>query len=340
MKQPDCDRVRLRIVVAKNRLNRMKKIIVYARALSRMCAAVPAVCAVVVMAVMQGFVVGPILKNETFLPNLTYNMMRRLFGIKVEFNAASAPIVKNKPVWFVANHMAMNDALVLGSALQGAFAGKAEILEWPGVSQLAQSVKYIGIRRDKQHNPQSRANLIKNFNAGHNVIMFPEATTTDGKEVKMFHAGLITLLFGDKGVNKKKKEVVLQKEVVVQPVALRVKEINGKNAIGNDKLRNLYSMPDHENILTVVWKQMQVRSTTIELTAFPPLEPGNFKGPDLPPDASDEEKRTAAVKSAVALINQAAVNIASVVNPGQTIFEKPVIPGQKKRPHPPEKGQK
>ncbi len=302
----------------------------YARATTRIAAAVPVLLAVGAMAVAQGFIVGPILRNETMLPNIAFNMLRRLFGIKVEFNAASAPVVKDKPVWFVSNHMAIVDAIVLGSKLNGTFAGKAEILKWPIIAQVARGVQYIGLRRNKQYNGQARAALIKNFNAGNSVIMFPEATTTDGKEVKMFHAGLITLLFGDKGVLKK-KEVLLKKNVVVQPVAIRVKEVAGKNAIGNDSLRNLYSMPNNDNMLSVAWQQMQLRSMTIELTVLPPLEPTNFTIMKAAADAPEEDRKNAALQNAKALINQAALDIAAVVNPGQTTFEKAVIPGQAKK---------
>lgn len=262
---------------------------------------------------LQGFVVGPLTGNYSTIPNLIYKTMGKLFGYKYEFNKASKPIEKNKSTWFVANHMSIADFIVLGSTLEGTFAGKGDILKWPGVAAMARAVKYIGLRRSKEFNPQSRAKIIKNFNKGFNTIMFPEGTTTPGKTVALFHAGLITLLFGEKGTDKEGKDVELQKDVVVQPVAIRVKEVNGQNAIGNDDLRNLYSMYDDDNTLRRIWRRMQIKSMTIELTAFEPLKPADFK------DAKE-------------LINNAALSVASVVNPGQTTFEKAKIPGQNLNP--------
>ena len=146
--------------------------------------------------------------------------------------------------------------------------------------------------------------------------MFPEGTTTDGKKVALFHAGLITLLFGEKGVDKENKEVTLDKDVVVQPISIVVKEVNGVNAVGNDKLRDLYAMYDENNTLKRIWKRLQVPTMTIELTAFPEMKPADYA------DAKE-------------LINKAARDIAGVVNPGQTTFEKAVIPGQPaKKPEP------
>ncbi|MEZ0261554.1 MAG: 1-acyl-sn-glycerol-3-phosphate acyltransferase [Alphaproteobacteria bacterium] len=283
------------------------------RAALRATAGIALILPVVAATALQGFVVGPLTGNYTVIPNAIYKTMGKLFGMKFEFNAASKPLEKDKQTWFVANHMSIADFIVLGSTLPGTFAGKGDLLKWPGIAQMARAVKYIGLRRSKEFNPQSRAKIIKNFNAGHNTIMFPEGTTTPGKTVALFHAGLITALFGEKGVDKEGKEVALEKDVVVQPVAIRVKEVAGQNAIGNDDLRNLYSMYDDDNTLRRIWRRMQIKSMTIELTAFEPLKPTDFK------DAKD-------------LINNAALSIASVVNPGQTTFEKAKIPGQNLNP--------
>jgi 1-acyl-sn-glycerol-3-phosphate acyltransferase len=262
---------------------------------------------------LQGFVVGPVTGNYTTIPNFLYNSLRKILGYKVEFNKASAPLAKDKSVWFVANHMSIADFVVLGSTLPGTFAGKGDILKWPMVASMARAVKYIGLRRSADFNPQSRAKIIKNFNAGFNTIMFPEGTTTDGKQVALFRAGLITLLYGEKGMDKNNHEVSLQKDVVLQPVAVRVTKVNGLDAIGNDDMRNQYSMFHENNTLTRIWKRLKIREITLELNAFPPMDPKDY------PDAK-------------ALINQAALNIAGVVNPGQTAFEKAVIPGQAHKP--------
>jgi len=279
------------------------------RAALRIIIGVPAIAT---LAAVQGLVAGPLLHNYTVIPNLFYNITRRVFGFKIEFNAASAPLVKDKPVWFVANHMSMADFILLGSTLNGTFAGKSDILKLPVVAHLAQTVRFIGLRRSSEFNDESRAALIKNFNSGFNAIMFPEGTTSEGKKVHLFRAALITILFGEKGVDGKKTEVALQKNVVVQPVAIRVKSVEGNDARGNDDLRNLYSMQHENRTLVRLWKRLQIRTMTLELTAFNPLNPEDF------PDAR-------------ALINKAALDIAGVVNPGQTTFEKANIPGPEKK---------
>jgi 1-acyl-sn-glycerol-3-phosphate acyltransferase len=283
------------------------------RATARAAAGLLALPVFLGLTALQGFVVGPLTGNYTAIPNFLYNGLRKILGFKVEFNKASAPLAKDKSVWFVANHMSIADFVVLGSTLPGTFAGKGDILKWPMVASMARAVKYIGLRRSADFNPQSRAKIIRNFNAGFNTIMFPEGTTTDGRQVALFRAGLITLLYGEKGLDKNGREVALQKDVVLQPVAIRVTRVNGVDAIGNDDLRNQYSMFYKNNTLTRIWKRLKIREITLDLTAFPPMDPKDYS-------------------DAKALINKAALDIASVVNPGQTVFEKAVIPGQPHKP--------
>lgn len=278
------------------------------RAGLRAAAGLIALPVIIGLTALQGFVVGPVFKNHTAIPNMVFNTLRKILGYKVEFNKASAPLETKKPTWFVSNHVSIADFVVLGSKLNGTFAGKGEILKWPGISHMARAVKYIGLRRSSEFNDESRGKIIQNFNAGHNTIMFPEGTTTDGKRVALFRGALPQLLFGEKsGLDRNQKPVTLEKDVVVQPIALRVTAVNGEDATGNDTLRNLYSMYDEDNALTRIWKRLQIKSTTLELTAFPPLQANMFK---------DEKE----------LMNTAATSIAGVVNPGQKTFEKASIP--------------
>jgi 1-acyl-sn-glycerol-3-phosphate acyltransferase len=281
----------------------------YVRAALRALVAVPVFIAFGALTTVQAFIVGPLTKNYTTIPNLIYNTMRRIFGYKVVFNKASAPVVKDKRVLFVANHLALTDFVVLGSVLNGTFAGKGDVLKWPLIAPMARAINYIGLRRSTEFNPESRAKIISNFNKGFNTILFPEGTTSDGKQVNLFRAALITPLFGEKGVGKDKKEVALKEDVVVQPVAIKITSVNGKDATGNDELRNMYSMPKETNMLREFWKRLQIKRTVIELTTLPPLSPKDFK------DAKD-------------LINKAALDVAGVINPGQTTFTKAQIPGQ------------
>jgi hypothetical protein len=97
---------------------------------------------------------------------------------------------------------------------------------------------------------------------------------------------------------------------VFQPIAIKVKEVEGKDATNSDALREDYAQYYENRTLTRIWKRLKLKEIKVELTAFEPLRPADFK------DAKE-------------LANKAATEIVSVVNPGQVGFEKAVIPGQK-----------
>src|SRR5262249_1425984 len=139
------------------------------------------------------------------IPKLICNGLRALLGYKIEFNKASAPFEKNKPTWYLLNHMSIADFIVAGSTLKGTFAGKGEILtspwcKWSGISHLVRAVNYIGLRRKSEHNDESRGKIAQNFNAGFNTIMFPEGTTSRGDKLYLFRGALLGLLYGEKAV--------------------------------------------------------------------------------------------------------------------------------------------
>lgn len=299
----------------KNIMNKIKQYVDkgtrWARVARRLATGVAAVPLVLGAVAAQALVAGPVFKNYSTLPNLVIRMARRITGLKVVFNESAAPVVQGRPTWFVANHISTSDPFVLGDRLDGTFAGKGELLKSPVVAPIARAVKYIGLRRSKEFNPQSRGKIIRNFNEGSNLIMFPEATTTDGSSVKMFHAGLITALFGEKGVDEKGNEVKLEKDVVVQPLAIRVVDVDGQTAMNDPHVRGAYTREYGESPLHRVFERLSHKRITVEVTSLPPLNPADFS------DAKE-------------LINKAALDVASIVNPGQTTFEKAVIPHHKK----------
>ena len=285
----------------------MNKIRSNARAAARAGLGVAATPVVLVLVAAQSAVVGPVFKNYTVIPNFIAGAARKLLGIKVSVNNKAAAVVDDKPVWYVANHISTLDPFVLGGTLNGSFVGKGDLLKLPIVAQALRSVNFIGVRRQAAYNAESRGMIVDNFNSGNNVIMFPEATPGDGKKVHMFHAGLITALFGDKNIGKNKKEARLQKDVVVQPVAIRVKEVEGKKALNSNRVSEAFTMAHEHGLFNQLWKRLKVKNITVEVTPLPPLSPDNFS------DAKD-------------LINHAAAEVASVINPGQTVFEKAKIP--------------
>ena len=244
-----------------------------------------------------------------------YNDLADLFGIKIVFNAASAPLEKNYPTLFPGNHMSIADFIVLGSVLDGTFAGKQ--LNVP--ERMLRAANYIGIPRVNKDHPDFKKNVqwtlgqfMKNLNQRVNTSFFPEGTTTDGSVVALFRAALFRGFYGEKGLDKQGNELSFETEARVQPIAIKVLDVEGKSVDMRPDLRHYYSHYTSNNTLKRIWTRLATESITVELTVFPPMNPADY--------ASGED-----------LANSASALIRHVVAPDQTVVEKAKIPGVAER---------
>jgi 1-acyl-sn-glycerol-3-phosphate acyltransferase len=300
----------------------------YLMATGRIVAAAGLMLAMAVVTPIQSLVIKPVFKNTTAVPRLFYKTLGAIFGINVKLHQDSAPIDIQRQKIAVANHMSIFDFVALGVKQDVVFAGKGDVLEWPGIAQMARSANYIGLKRaSKKDAPEvyqknllkARSKLISELHNGNDLAYFPEGTTTDGKEVALFRAGLMKIFFNEAALGRNGEAVKLERDVVVQPIAIRVAAVNGKPvAAGDDGMRNSYSLPK-AGMLGFFWKRALTRSTTLELKVFDPLDPKDFT-------------------SAEDLANEAQRLVRSFAAPNQTVVKKAVIPGmdesKKKQPEP------
>jgi len=92
----------------------------------------------------------------------------------------------------VANHLSYLDVLVLAAVRPLSFLSKAEVAQWPLVGFMARviGVQFIA-REDKRSLPQVAARLLRECQAGHGVVFFPEGTSASGDAVLPFRAALL-----------------------------------------------------------------------------------------------------------------------------------------------------
>ncbi|MEZ5975262.1 MAG: lysophospholipid acyltransferase family protein [Planctomycetota bacterium] len=111
-----------------------------------------------------------------------------VMGVRVSRSgAAPAP-----PFFLVANHLSYLDIVVLHAACRARFLSKAEIASWPVAGFLARLAGTLFIDRERRRDV-SRAipELQAAISAGDGVIVFPEGTSSAGKDVLPFHASLL-----------------------------------------------------------------------------------------------------------------------------------------------------
>ncbi|WP_068804014.1 lysophospholipid acyltransferase family protein [Thauera phenolivorans] len=92
----------------------------------------------------------------------------------------------------VANHISWVDIFVINALAPTAFISKAEVRAWPLIGWLAARHETVFLRRGSRgHVRQVNAEIAALLEAGRNVAVFPEGTTTDGSKVLGFHAALL-----------------------------------------------------------------------------------------------------------------------------------------------------
>jgi 1-acyl-sn-glycerol-3-phosphate acyltransferase len=92
----------------------------------------------------------------------------------------------------VGNHVSWLDIVVLHSLRPARFVAKAELAAWPIVGRLMRSEGTLFIdRRRRQDVRRVGLQVGRALESGHTVVVFPEGTTTDGRQVLPFRSALL-----------------------------------------------------------------------------------------------------------------------------------------------------
>ncbi|PUE27574.1 1-acyl-sn-glycerol-3-phosphate acyltransferase [Limnohabitans sp. Jir72] len=116
--------------------------------------------------------------------------------------------VLNGPALLVANHISWLDISVIHAARHCRFVAKSDIRNWPMIGTLATGCATLFIertsRKDALRMVKDMADAMKD---GDVVAVFPEGTTSDGRDLLPFHANLI--------------QSAIQADAPVQPMSLK-----------------------------------------------------------------------------------------------------------------------
>jgi 1-acyl-sn-glycerol-3-phosphate acyltransferase len=101
------------------------------------------------------------------------------------------------PTLIACNHVSWLDIWVVDSVLPVRFVAKSDIRRWPVLGFLVSGAGTIFIEREKRRDT-ARTNraIVAALTRGEHVAIFPEGTTSDGTEVKPFHASLFQPALG------------------------------------------------------------------------------------------------------------------------------------------------
>jgi 1-acyl-sn-glycerol-3-phosphate acyltransferase len=118
------------------------------------------------------------------------------------------PAEAQRALVLVANHVSWLDIQLIHSAWQVRFVAKSEVRRWPLIGWLSARTGTLFIERDKnRHAVRINQSIQAALRQGDAVGIFPEGSTTDGKELTRFHASLL--------------QPAVDEGAMVYPVALR-----------------------------------------------------------------------------------------------------------------------
>ena len=148
-----------------------------------------------------------------WLPQFYHRMTCRIMGMEV---AVLGERSLARPTLFICNHSSYLDIPVLGGVMEGSFVAKTEVAGWPMFGVLAKLQRTVFVDRRRGTTHRQRDDLQKRLDAGDNLILFPEGTSSDGNRVLPFRSALF-------GVAERKSQ---DAPLVVQPVSIAYVSLN------------------------------------------------------------------------------------------------------------------
>lgn len=149
-----------------------------------------------------------------------YKILCMIYRVRI---TVKGKISNKEPIMFVSNHMSYLDIMVLGSVLPGSFISKAEVRKWPVIGWLGTLSGTVYVDRKKSAAGGHLKALEDAVAGGKNLILFPEGTTSEGKEVLPFKSSLF--------------KIAESGNITIQPITINYTHINGLPVQANERLK-------------------------------------------------------------------------------------------------------
>jgi 1-acyl-sn-glycerol-3-phosphate acyltransferase len=146
----------------------------------------------------------------------------------------------------VANHVSWLDIFVLNTLQPARFIAKSELKRWPLVGLMIKGCGTLFIERERRrdaHRVNDDARRV--LAAGDAIAIFPEGTTTDGKELLPFHGSLL--------------QPVIDAQGHLQPVAIRYQNTDGT-------YNDAPAYVGDTSFMTSFWRVLGERNLVVDLT--------------------------------------------------------------------------
>lgn len=187
---------------------------------------------------------------ETFFSRLGLSVM----NIQVDIEEWDQK--NNSNALFVCNHLSYLDILVLTQAFSSCFVTSTEIRDTPFLGTICKLAGCVFVNRKNKDNIHNEIYEISEaLRQGLNVMIFPEATSTNGEEVLRFRRPLYT--------------AAVDSGRPIQPVCLNYTTINGEG-LSTQNRDHVFWYGDME-FIPHLWKLMSCREINVTASLLAPL---------------------------------------------------------------------
>lgn len=129
---------------------------------------------------------GGIRRSNPYVTSWWHNRLIDILGVHVTV-AGYRP---QPPALLVSNHVSWLDIIVLGALTHTVFLSKDEVRQWPLIGWLAARAGTLFIRRGNGETASITEQIAGRLRDQGLLTLFPEGTTTDGREVRPFFSRL------------------------------------------------------------------------------------------------------------------------------------------------------
>ncbi len=203
-------------------------------------------------------------KPAYILPYFWHKGVCLIFGIKVKLSGT--PVRKGQ-ILYVSNHMSYLDIPVIGTVLRASFVAKKDVASWPVFGFLSKLQQTAFIERSRNAAVKEANALDTMMQEGKSLVVFPEGTSTDGREVIPFKSSLFSLALLD----------TTDKSLAIQPFTITMERVDGRKPETQD-LRDIYAW--HRDMQTELpahlWRFAKSRGALIHLDFHPSIQARSF----------------------------------------------------------------
>lgn len=195
------------------------------------------------------------------LPRWYHRQCARILGFRIERHGIRAG---THPTLYVCNHSSYLDITILGALIPASFVAKAEVARWPLFGTLARLQRTVFIDRTPRKAAAHRDEMSARLEAGDELILFPEGTSSDGNHVLPFKSALFSVA----------QQRPHGAPLTVQPVSVAYTKLDGI-PMGR-YLRPFFAWYGEMELAQHMWAAAGLGTVTVEVTFHPPVTIDDF----------------------------------------------------------------